>query len=72
MSAVVKEFPARRPEAATQQLVRREHIELRIGGMDCAHCPPAIEKAIAAIPGVTSASINPSTRIARMSPKTSA
>ncbi|MCP2217825.1 heavy metal translocating P-type ATPase [Bradyrhizobium elkanii] len=66
MSAIVKEFPARRPEAATEQLVRPEHLELRTGGMDCAHCPPAIEKAIGAIPGVTSAIINPSTKTARI------
>ncbi|MEY9494425.1 Cu+-exporting ATPase [Bradyrhizobium elkanii] len=66
MSAIVKELPARRPGAATQQMVQRDHIELRIGGMECAHCPPAIEKAIAAIPGVISVSINPSTKMARI------
>ncbi|MHC6150429.1 heavy metal translocating P-type ATPase [Bradyrhizobium elkanii] len=66
MSANVKELPARRPGAATQQMVQRSHIELRIGGMECAHCPPAIEKAIAAIPGVISVSINPSTKMARI------
>ncbi|WP_210185747.1 heavy metal translocating P-type ATPase [Bradyrhizobium elkanii] len=66
MSAIVKELPARRPGAATQQMVQRGHIELRIGGMECAHCLPAIEKAIAAIPEVISVSINPSTKMARI------
>ena len=42
------------------------HIELRIGGMTCAHCPPAIEKALAAVPGVTSAQVNPATSVARI------
>jgi P-type Cu+ transporter len=40
-----------------------EHLDLRIGGMTCAHCPPAIEKALAAIPGVT-VHVNPATGIA--------
>lgn len=53
MSAVVTDLRARRPDASTQQPARSEHIELRIGGMNCAHCPPAIEKAAAAVPGPT-------------------
>jgi Cu+-exporting ATPase len=66
MSAVVTEIRARRPDASTQQPVQKEHVELRIGGMTCAHCPPAIEKAAAAVPGVISASVNPSTKVARI------
>jgi copper ion binding protein len=66
MSAVVTEIRTRRPDAATPQPVQKEHIELRIGGMTCAHCPPAIEKAAAAVPGVISASVNSSTKIARI------
>src|SRR6516162_5346222 len=66
MSAAVTEIRARHTDATTQQPVQKEHIELRIGGMTCAHCQPAIEKAAAAVPGVTSASVNPSTRIARI------
>jgi Cu+-exporting ATPase len=66
MSAVVTEIRARRPDATTQQPVQKEHIELRIGGMTCAHCPPAIEKAAASVPGVIAATVNPSTRIARI------
>jgi len=67
MSAVVTEIRSRRPDATTQQPVQREHVELRMGGMTCAHCPPAaIEKAAAAVPGVISASVNPSTKIARI------
>jgi len=66
MSAVVTDLRARRTDAPTQQPARTEHIELRIGGMNCAHCPPAIEKAAAAVPGVTSANVNSSTKVARI------
>jgi Cu+-exporting ATPase len=41
-----------------------EHLDLRIGGMTCAHCPPAIEKALAATAGVTAAHVNAATRAA--------
>src|SRR6516164_5852914 len=41
-----------------------EHLDLRIGGMTCAHCPPAIEKALAATAGVTAAHVNAATRVA--------
>ena len=43
-----------------------EQIELRIGGMTCPHCPPAIEKALAAVPGVTSAHVNLASNTARI------
>jgi P-type Cu+ transporter len=43
-----------------------EQIELRIGGMTCAHCPPAIEKALTAVPGVTSAHVNLALNTARI------
>src|SRR3974390_1367118 len=66
MSAAVTEIRARHTDATTQRPVQKEHIELRIGGMTCAHCPPAIEKAAAAVPGVISASVNPSTKVARL------
>jgi len=66
MSAIVRDMRARRPDASTEQPARSEHVELRIGGMNCAHCPPAIEKAAAAVPGVTSASVNSSTKVARI------
>ena len=48
-----------RSNAANSQAATR-HIELRIDGMTCAHCPPAIEKAIAAVPGVTLGAGQPS------------
>lgn len=51
---------------AASQIPTRQHIELRIGGMTCAHCPPAIEKALAAVTGVTAAHVNPATKIARV------
>jgi P-type Cu+ transporter len=66
MSAVVKELHAGHPDAPALQRALSEHIELRIGGMMCAYCPSAIEKAVAAVPGVTSAQVNPSTRLARI------
>src|SRR6516225_962198 len=66
MSAAVTEIRARHSDATTQRPAQKEHIELRIGGMTCAHCPPAIEKAAAAVPGVISASVNPSTKVARI------
>src|SRR6516225_8603747 len=66
MIAAVTEIRARHTDATTQQPVEKERIELRIGGMTCAHCPPAIEKAVAVVPGVVSASVNPSTKIARI------
>src|SRR6516165_1287473 len=66
MSAVVTELHARRPDAPAQQRALNEHIELRIGGMTCAYCPSAIEKAVGAVPGVTSAQVNPSTKVARI------
>ncbi len=49
-----------------QRLALRDnaHIELTIGGMTCAHCPPAIEKALIAVDGVASARINLANRIA--------
>jgi Cu+-exporting ATPase len=66
MAAVVTNIRTHRPDAQSRQPGRTEHLELRIGGMTCAHCPPAIEKAIALLPGVASSSVNPSTRIARI------
>ena len=51
---------------ASQISTTRQHIELRIGGITCAHCPPVIEKALAAVTGVTAAQVNPATKIARI------
>ena len=53
--------------AETSTVEPSEHIDLRIGGMTCPHCPPAIEKALAAVPGVTSAHVNLASNIARIS-----
>ncbi|MGH9810828.1 MAG: copper ion binding protein, partial [Terriglobia bacterium] len=41
-----------------------QHIELSIGGMTCAHCPPAVEKALKAIDGVVSAHVNLANKLA--------
>ena len=50
-----KHTPAQSPKAS---LVADAHVDLSIGGMTCAHCPPAIEKALMAVDGVASARVN--------------
>lgn len=52
--------------AAPQAPIMRQHVELRIGGMTCAHCPPAIEKAVAAVAGVSAVQVNTATKMARI------
>ena len=47
----------------TQQ-AKPQRVELRIGGMTCPHCPPAIEKALRAVVGVLGASVNLATKTA--------
>ena len=34
------------------------HIDLKIGGMTCTHCPPALEKALKSVDGVNAARVN--------------
>jgi P-type Cu+ transporter len=41
-----------------------ERIDLRIGGMTCPHCPPAVEKALKSVKGVISARVNLAHRLA--------
>ena len=41
-------------------------IDLRIGGMTCPHCPPAMEKAVKSVAGVVSAQVNFASKIARV------
>jgi Cu+-exporting ATPase len=43
---------------------RSTSLNLRVGGMVCPHCPPTIEKALRAVPGVTAASVNLATKVA--------
>ena len=43
-----------------------KHVELRIGGMTCSHCPPAVEKALLNVPGVVAAQVNAATNVARI------
>ncbi|HEX8601604.1 MAG TPA: heavy metal-associated domain-containing protein, partial [Pseudoduganella sp.] len=40
--------------------------DVRIGGMSCAACVGRVEKALAAVPGVRSASVNMATETARV------
>jgi len=48
------------------QVSTRQQIDLRIGAMTCAHCPPTIEKALTAIAGVIAAKVNFATKVARI------
>jgi copper chaperone CopZ len=41
-------------------------VNLCIGGMTCQHCPPAIEKALRTVTGVTAASVNLASKSARI------
>lgn len=43
---------------------RLQRLRLTVGGMTCPHCPPAIEKALAAVDGVSSAQVNLATKVA--------
>jgi Cu+-exporting ATPase len=52
--------------AETSRGKTSEQIELRIGSMTCPRCPPAIEKALAVVPGVTSAHVNLASNTARI------
>jgi Cu+-exporting ATPase len=68
MNAIALEKDRARPgpaEAAGARPVTTR-IDLRIGGMTCGHCPPAIERAIKAVAGVISAQVNFATKIARV------
>jgi P-type Cu+ transporter len=46
--------------------ITNQQIDLRVGGMTCPHCPPAIEKAIGSVAGVTSAHVNLVNQLARI------
>jgi len=69
-SAVQLKCGSSAPDAPTKGILAppsrstRERIALRIGGMTCAHCPPAIEQAIKSVDGVTSALVNSTSKIA--------
>ncbi len=45
-------------DEARQKLGALEHIELSIGGMNCSHCPPTVEKALKSVGGVSDAHVN--------------
>jgi len=58
------DMTAPRAKGAEQAAVRSEHIELVVGGMTCAHCPPAVERALAALKGVVAVRVNLANKIA--------
>lgn len=68
MTADILERDWSRPNTAVDQSVRpvTTRINMRIGGMTCAHCPPAIEKAVKSVAGVISAQVNFAMKIARV------
>jgi Cu+-exporting ATPase len=51
-------------DAARQPTDSLEHIEISIGGMDCPHCPPSVEKALKSVPGVHASHVNLANQVA--------
>ena len=67
MDSVVLEEKRSAPSAANAQTRHlADSITLRIGGMTCPHCPPAIEKTVNAVAGVTSVHVNLANGLARV------
>ena len=65
--ATLQQISSGPPKAeATASAAKMQSVALRIGGMTCGHCPPAIETAIANIPGVSAAKVNASTKIGQI------
>ncbi len=54
--AQVRELRNRTPQPASAP--EPGHLELEIGGMTCAHCPPLLEKALKSVDGVRAARVN--------------
>jgi P-type Cu+ transporter len=48
------------------ETIQSTSTDLRVGGMSCASCSGRVERALAALPGVTSASVNLATETARV------
>ena len=42
----------------SRPVAKSAHVDLAVGGMHCPHCPKALEKALAAVPGVSSVHVN--------------
>src|SRR6516162_515222 len=61
-ATVAKERSGSAAKPANKQVAER--IDLRIGGMTCPHCPPAVEKALKSVKGVISAQVNLANRLA--------
>ncbi len=54
------------PQAGLDRAQQHDEVDLSIGGMTCPHCPPKLEMALAAVPGVHHARINLATGIAHI------
>ncbi len=71
-SATVELLPGAGTDAAVQAIehagyrVPRSSVRLQIGGMTCASCVARVEKALSAVPGVQSASVNLATERAEV------
>ena len=59
-------FSANTSAASVGTTTYRERVDLRIGGMTCPHCPPAVERAVTDVAGVAAAHVNLATGVARV------
>lgn len=58
-AAVTRERLHPPSDASTEpQKAELDHVELGVGGLTCAHCPPLVEKALRAVPGVVAAHVS--------------
>src|SRR5215469_10476777 len=66
MSVIAPSIVPERAVTKTQGAAPRQTIDLRVGGMTCPHCPPAIEKVLRTRDGVASAHVNLVNQVARV------
>ena len=66
MSVIAPSIVPERAVTKTPGAAPRQTIDLRIGGMTCPHCPPAIEKVLRTTDGVASAHVNLVNQVARV------
>ena len=58
VTSAASDAVAREDIAGAPVRIPEQHIELTLGGLTCARCPPAIERALRAVPGVLHAQVN--------------